>query len=278
MSRTDDLPFSPDGNGEASPEDFFRGIVWHVMMTLRVAQPATVVKWNPPVRTGPIQRPPTVDLKMDFKYRRAVDVEAEVNTAKGETVSDESWGLRAEGEWPTFRFCPIVSFGPPAFNIRGPIAVGTTGLWVVVDRSLDEWLNNGGPLAPATADKHDFNDGFFIPTAYHGKNTPEVSADVHQLGPDDGSAGLEIATATDKSVRVFTDGPTATVDAATTVKLGEAAAEAITKAESLISAIDTMLAAGVPVANDGGANLLATMTVAWNGVKNSIKATKGRVE
>jgi hypothetical protein len=77
----------------------------------------------------------------------------------------------------------------------------------------------GGPLDPATADKHDLNDGFFLPLVYHGLNTPVSPADAHQLGPDDGTAAFEIALA-DKSMRAWTSGPTVNIDASAAVQLG----------------------------------------------------------
>lgn len=275
MPRYDDLPFAPLPGRGADATQFWQALRFDIFTTLRVCVPATVVAWTPPI---PGKSPATVDLLLDFIRVRAIDNPNEVMVDQGETLLTTSTGLYARGPRPTYRAKPyLVPSAGASFSMRGPIGIGTTGLYIIADRCIDEWINLGGPVDPATADRHDLNDGFFLPLVYHGLNTPVISAEAHQLGPDDGTAGFEILTA-DKSVSVFTEGPTATVDAATLINIGAAATEAIAKAESLISAIDTMLAGGVPVANDGGANLKATMIAAWNGVKNSIKAVKGRVE
>lgn len=274
MPRHTDLPFSPLPGRGASESDLFDAIIYQVFTLLRVCIPATVKAWSPAV---PGTLPATVDIELDFLRARAVDNEAEVQTSKGEVFVAETAGPKAVGPWPRFVRVPIVYPGGPSFGIRGPIDVGTTGLYIIADRCIDQWLNTGGPLDPAVAVKHDINDGFFVPSCYSGANSPTIPTDVHRLGRDDGSAGVEIAVL-DKSLRLFTDGPNATIDAATLIKIGELATEAITKAESLIAAIDGAWAAATPVANDGGAALKASWIAYWAGVKNTIKATKGRVE
>ena len=282
MPTYDSLPFASLPGRGANLDQYWQALCYQIFTTLRVGQPATVVKWNPAVPEQ--QLPATVDVRLDFEQVREINNAQEVQSDRGERLVTTSTGLLAIGPRPVFRYRPYVVQGVgSAFSMRGPIAENTTGLYIVVDRCIDQWINKGGPVDPADAAKHDLNDGFFLPSVYHGRNTPNIPTDVHQLGPDDGNAGLEIATGSasvpgDRSMRLYTDGPNMTIDAATLIKLGAAATEAIAKAESLISAIDTMLAAGVPVPNDGGANLKATMTAAWNGVKNTIKATKGRVE
>jgi hypothetical protein len=219
VPRHSDLPFAPLPGRGATEEEFFAAIVYHIFTTLRVCIPATVMAWNPSV---PGLLPATVDIELDFLRARAIDNDAETQTAKGETTSNETAGKKAVGPWPRFVRIPIVYAGPPSFGIRGPIDVGTTGLYIVADRCLDQWLNTGGPLDPAVAVKHDINDGFFLASAYHGANSPTIPTDVHRLGPDDGSAGFEIAI-TDQALRVFTAGPTATIDALTTIKFGTSA-------------------------------------------------------
>jgi hypothetical protein len=95
-----------------------------------------------------------------------------------------------------------------------------SGLLLFADAILDQWKTSGGPVDPALYERHSLNCGIFIPTLYHGKNTPNVDPLVDHLGPNDGTAGLEIATGTDKSIRLYTDGPNANVDAAAFVQLG----------------------------------------------------------
>lgn len=272
MPISDDMPFSPSPDGNASPGSFFAAIIFDALMRCNVCKPATVTAWSPPV---PNQLPAVVTVQIDFKYARAIDNEADLRD--GESLSVESAGLRAVGTWVPIPNVPVVAFGTTTFGHRGAVPVGTTGLLIFADAILDQWKNSGGPVDPALYERHSLNCGIFIPTLYHGKNTPTVDPLVDHLGPNDGSAGMEIATGTDKSIRLYTDGPNATIDAAVLILIGALATESITKAESLIIAIDALLLAGVNAGGPGAANFSAA-TTAWNLVKNTIKATKGRVE
>jgi hypothetical protein len=280
MPISDDMPFSPSPDGNASPGSLFQAIVFDVLMRCNVCKPATVVAWAPPV---PNQLPAVVTVQIDFMYARAIDNATDLRP--GETLSVESAGLRAVGAWVPIPNVPVLAFGTSTFGHRGAVPIGTTGILIFADAILDQWKTSGGPVDPALYERHSLNCGIFIPTLYHGLNTPVVDPLVDVLGPNDDTAGFEIATGTDKSIRLFTTGPNATVDAATLVNVGALAVEAITKAESMIAAIDALLTAGVSFAGVAGdpsgenAGLaFAAAQAAWELLKNSIKATKGRVE
>lgn len=239
MPNYDDLPFAPLPGRGANPDQYWQALVYHVFTTLRVGQPATVVAWNPAVPAK--QLPATVDVRMDFEQIRAINNAEEVQADRGERLVTQKTGLLAVAPRPVFRNRPYVVTGVgPAFSMRGPIAAGTTGLYIVVDRCIDQWINKGGPLDPADAAKHDLNDGFFLPLVYHGNNTPNIPTDVHQLGPDDGNAGLEIATGSastpgNRSMRLYTDGPNMTIDAATLIKLGANAVQGVARLSDDVS-------------------------------------------
>ena len=217
MPINDDLPFSPTPDGNATASALFQAIVFDTMIRLNVAKPATVVSWAPP---QPGKLPATVRVTIDFKYARSINNASEIQA--GELLVTETAGLRAVGTWAALPTVPVVQFGSPTFCWRGAIPAGTTGLLVFMDAAIDQWKSSGGPLDPALANKHNINDAVFLPTLYHGSNAPTIDPLVDIIGPDDGSAGLEIATGTDKSIKVFTDGPQANLDAATAVKLGDA--------------------------------------------------------
>jgi hypothetical protein len=75
---------------------------------------------------------------------------------------------------------------------------------------------------------HHLSDAIFVPGARYGSIAEDIAGDVHRIGSADGGAGLEISAgspdnAATRTITMRTDGPTATVDAATTVKLGEGA-------------------------------------------------------
>jgi len=67
-----------------------------------------------------------------------------------------------------------------------------------------------------------------------------------------------------------------TVGAGSSVNVGGPGAAALALGQQVIDGIDSMLDAGVAIANDGGANLKATMTIGWNLVKAAILATKAK--
>jgi hypothetical protein len=230
MPISDDMPWSPSPDGNASPSSLYQAIVFDILMRCNVCKPATVQAWSPPVLG---QLPAVVAVQIDFKYTRAIDNASDLKN--GETLSTESAGLRAVGTWVPIPNVPVLAFGSPSFGWRGAVPVGTTGLLLFADTILDQWKNSGGPVDPAMYERHSLNCGIFIPTLYHGRNTPTIDPLVDVLGPNDGTAGFEIATGTDKSVRLFTDGPNATIDAATLVKLGAGALRGVGRLGDAVS-------------------------------------------
>jgi hypothetical protein len=242
MPISDDMPWSPSPDGNASPSSIYQAIVFDVLMRCNVCKPATVQSWSPPV-AGML--PAVVTVQIDFKYARAIDNASDLKT--GEVLANETAGLRAIGTWVPIPNVPVLAMGSPSFGWRGAIPVGTTGLLVFADAILDQWKSSGGPVDPAMYERHSLNCGIFIPTLYHGGNTPTIDPLVDVLGPNDGTAGFEIATGTDKSLRVFTDGPNATIEAATLVNLGAAATLGVARLTDTVAA-DTTMAIWIGVA------------------------------
>jgi hypothetical protein len=237
MPIDNDMQFMPSPDGNASPSSFFQAVVHDVLMRCNVMKPATVVAWSPPV---PGQLPARVTVQIDFKYARAIDNETDLRP--GETLSVETTGLRAIGVWVPIPNVPVLQFGPPQFQWRGQVPAGTTGMLLFADAILDQWKQQGGPVDPALYERHSLNCGVFIPTLHHGLNTPTIDPAVDVLGPNDGSAGFEIATGTDNSIRMYTTGPTANVDAATQVQLGNPLAPllGVARLTDLVAADTTM--------------------------------------
>jgi hypothetical protein len=161
------------------------------------------------------------------------------NAIDGEAVQEPTIVQSVPVAWPR------TSFGYLTF----PLLPGDTGQVVICDRSIEEWLRLGVPVDPAAAWAHALQDAVFYP-GMHPDTNP-------------------ISPATDL---------TATVLEGTAIKLGRTATQKAVLADTLISVIDAVLAAGSPVAMDGGASLKATMITAWNGLRETIKATKTSVE
>lgn len=84
-------------------------------------------------------------------------------------------------------------------------------------------------------------------------------------------------TMADGLIQVISQGGVV-LEASSGIKVGGNATMHMLLGETLIAAIDAMLAAGVPTALDGGAGLKATMIAGWNAIKNTSLAVKGYVE
>lgn len=86
---------------------------------------------------------------------------------------------------------PVITNVPVMFQRSGrfvfsfPLAVGDTGLVVFAERSMDNWLVQGGTADPADPRKFDLSDGIFFPGLYPFNNPPEYNADKMILKLDD---------------------------------------------------------------------------------------------
>jgi hypothetical protein len=83
-----------------------------------------------------------------------------------------------------------------------------------------------------------------VPGARFGTIAEDIDPTLHRVGSADGTAGLEISEgeAPTRTIAVRTQGPTATVDAAAEVKLGEAAALGVARLTDGVSASGDMVA------------------------------------
>lgn len=224
------------------------------MTKLRVLMPAEVVSYSPPV---PGKSPALVRVLPHFKTARIIDNPGELRA--GETLLEQTDKLLAIKNLPEIPNRPVMYLGHFGMRTFGPLEVGEVGLYVVMDRSIDQWINTGGPLDPSTNELHDLTDGVFIPGLRSGVEAQNVPSDVDVVGREDGTAGMFINRET-KSVEVKTDGPAATLDAAIEVKLGAGAVlgvarttDAVTTSAALnlfqaqtLTALTT-IAAAVPV-------------------------------
>lgn len=61
-------------------------------------------------------------------------------------------------------------------GIQLPIKSGDTGFLIFCERSLDNWLVNGGVVNPDDFRKFDYSDGVFVPGLYPYNNEPPVSS------------------------------------------------------------------------------------------------------
>jgi hypothetical protein len=189
--------------------------------------PATVTAYHAPTGIAPNRKPAMVDVTIDFLTRR--DVNVAEDASEDETALERATGWQAVGPYPPLVNCPVLYPGPDGMRSSGPIKVGASGWVFFVERSIDDWIQTGGPVDPAFDYQwHHLSDAIFVPGARYGSIAEDIAGDVYRIGSADGGAGMEISTsdpdvAAARTITLRTDGPTATVDAATEVKLGEGA-------------------------------------------------------
>lgn len=87
---------------------------------------------------------------------------------------------------------PVVPSVPVAFPrffgfvITGPIKKGTSGLLIVCEKSIDEWLKNGTVSSPRHPRRHNLSDAVFIPGLYSFSNLiPNFNEDDMEIRKED---------------------------------------------------------------------------------------------
>lgn len=219
MATTDNSSLQPTPGGTVTPLMLARAIIRRAQITTNVAMPGTVLEWTPPVEAGPESKPAMVRVRPDFKYARAID-NAD-SAAPGEEVREHpAFGLIAVGVLPEIPNVPVHYPGPSGMMATGPVQIGECGLLVFADRSIDDWIQDGGPAEWALRhQRHNLTDAIFQPGLRYGTVAQSVDQNLYFIGREDRTAGMGI-DATTRDLTVSTEGPNATVDAATQIKLG----------------------------------------------------------
>lgn len=270
MARFDDSNLAPIPGRGQTIGNFARSIIQETLIRLRVGMPATVVAWYPPV---PGKTPALVDVQPGFIFSIALNTLEEL--PPGYTPLETGGALYAQKPLPLIMGCPIVYPSGGGAMLRGPLQVGSEGLIHIVDRSLDAWISEGGPVDPVLVQYHDLSDAVFEPGLRSAKTAQDVPTDRTTLGPEDDTAGLDFALA-DKSITLRTEGPQLTLEAAMQIKVGEGATSNVVKAE-LLDALDAF-ANAVPVPNDGGAALHTAFKAVYTIIRPTLATTKTVIE
>jgi hypothetical protein len=245
----------------------------HTMM------PCEVIAYYAPTGIAPERSPALVDVRPHFKYRRSINVPGDAEP--GEEVIKRTDEYQARGDLPIITRVPIAYPGHDGMRASGPISVGQVGMIFFAERSIDDWAQTGGPVDPVFDNQwHHLSDAIFVPGARYGSIAEDIDPSLDRVGSADGTAGMEISTgpAASRTITLRTDGPTATVDAATEVKLGETATDAIALQPALVTAMDAAIAAAIAgaVINDGGKAAFTVFQSTWNGLKANIASLKGK--
>ena len=204
----------PDTSLYIAQEDGLGGLIKVIGHSIKIgiftAMPGEVLEWKKPVLEE--EKPAFVDIKLQMRFQLQNDDGSVENI-----------------EYPPLPNVPIIYPGFAGMYMRGPLAVGETGVVLFCMRGLDTWKNKGGPLDPVDRFILDINNGIFIPGVRHGSNTPDIDPTKYVLGAEDDSYKLEVDIET-KDLTLTTSGPNIRIQSAAEVtveapliKLGEGA-------------------------------------------------------
>ena len=159
---------------------------------------------------------------------------------------------------PTLYDVPVPPVMWGDFVIHAPLTVGDYVLAAIADRSLDEWLENGGSkVDPDDPRRFNLQDAVVLGRVdpfESGASGSSVQADALTLSKRDGS------------VRVIINADGSVVVDSGDIRLGSAAASVFvslaSKVDQFITFLDGVVTSWVPVAGDGGASLKAAYIAA----------------
>ena len=257
MSQHDVRLGDPTPGGVATLTQLGNAIKAATKTEISVSMPGTVITWAPPVPAGPESKPALVSVQPGYKYARVINRAEDMNP--GEVLdASSSRTLLAVGLLPVIPNVPVLYPGLTGMQIRGPLKPGTDGLLIVCDKSIDDWIQTGGPVDATLAGRHKMIDAVFLPGLRSGIAAVAVDPNTFFIGAEDQSAGLAVDVLT-QALTLSTAGPTATIEAQLSILLGTAAALGVARLTDTTAAASTMAAwiAQVQVVAAGAAALLA---------------------
>lgn len=251
MPLFDDSVIAPIPGVGTSPAEYAKYIERNVLLALRVGMPGEVVAWYPPVSAGNNSKPAMVDVQPHFIEVVGMNSRDELTTelqAAGWTAAEEYGTWVRKRKLPVLRNRPVVYPGPAGMLSRGPLKVGECGWLAFADRSLDQWIQIGGPIDPTFHQYHDITDAVFFPGLRYGKAAKSIDNSRFTIGPEDDSAGFDVDDAT-KDIALRTTGSSATIEAATEIVLGQLATLGVARLNDKVSPSAAMSAWAVVVQN-----------------------------
>jgi hypothetical protein len=123
---------------------FMRQVMENRMADVRVAMPGRVESYDVTTQTANIQ--PLIK---------------EITETEGEDITETL---------PQIPSVPVLFPRSNGFFVTFPIAAGDTGLLVVCDRNIDQWISTGLLKDPQDKRKHHISGAVFYPGLYHSKN------------------------------------------------------------------------------------------------------------
>lgn len=213
--------------------DVFAGVLRSYSDGLRVMIPAEVVSWSSST-PGRVAVQPTVRLL------RRVE------------------GARLAYRPPVLPQAPVAWPGGGDYAITWPLEVGSTGMLIFADRSIDEWaVTAQADSTPRDMRRHAYADGVFVPGLRSLEELPARSV------PGD-------------------DHLVISCPAAGEVRLGSASASDFIALASLVEArldeLKTAITNGVAVPNDGGASLQTTILAGLTSWPGNVASARVRSE
>lgn len=142
-----------------------------------------------------------------------------------------------------------------------PVAVGCSGVLLVLDRSKDTWMNRTAPVAvdPVKSSVHSLADCVFV---------PGLTDRQHRITPSAGTTlGIVIESGSIHVGKEATD--------ATSIAIAERVNDGVVAV--LNSAINTLAPQGVPVTGTQVAAALTTALAVWQGLASTLGSSKAKV-
>lgn len=245
----------------------------NLLMYLHTGEPATVIAFKPAhINASGEKMPATVDCKLGFhRAYRGKDVNGNDTIVESEDYVIPSRPIIFPG------FAPAMVHMP---DLLGNALIGSWGWLAPNSSSFDDVMVRGAPTLPSAKTKHNINHSMFVPGIIPGPDgSMDLEPNIVKMGAQNGDWKLAYDLLT-KNVQLATTGPEATIDAATSVKIGANAVDAAasgTKADANTSALLAALNAFTPTPGDGGAALATALKIVisnWS----SVSAIKAKVE
>lgn len=168
----------PQGDVSATLGDVLKTSADAANANLRVAMPATVVKYN--------------------KDKQLVDVQPEFK---------RKYSDGAETKMPILYSVPVAFPRSGSAFIALPIKKGDHVMLIMMDRSIDIWKTSGGEMLPGDSRNHDLSDAVAYPGMYpFSKAVKLANSDDIIIGNSSSGGKLEIRIKPNNHIQIFNNG------------------------------------------------------------------------
>ncbi len=187
-------------------------------------------------------------------------------------------------QMPVLEDIPCKQFGSGKCLLTIAPQAGSYGVFHVSERSIENWIVEGGIVNPSSIKRFDISDGFFDPGVYpimadgdNGLIVPPINTDRIELRTRLGTTFISVVD--DGTIEITTP-TTATIEAAKVVLNTETDSAALaSKIDTLWLKLDTIFrTAWTPAPPDGGTALKAAYLAAFLAPPTTVASTKLKLD